>query len=124
MTYGGMDAVRATLGIALDAAVPLLILDLGQLAPDQRDDVRMRWARESADTIASKGDTQMFRTKTKGETAATFNALARGLAAGAYQPGGITFLDRHWEAAPTDPAARVAKPARPVETLSPGGGSL
>ncbi|WP_329013149.1 hypothetical protein OG271_03880 [Micromonospora rifamycinica] len=82
--------------IALQAAVPLWILDLAALPPALRDDRIRRWAADSADTVAHKGDILQFRGGKRGETAAVFNALARGIAAAAYLPGGITAFGEHW----------------------------
>ena len=75
----------------LQAAVPLFITELRGTSHWQR----VSLAREDAAQIAAHGDALMFRSK-KGETARSFNALARGLAIGAYQPGGITFAGQHW----------------------------
>lgn len=77
------------LPISLDAAVPLHIAELRTASQDDR----ARIARDSADTVASQGDVLQY-----GGTgcAQAFNALARGLAAAAYQPGGITYAGRHW----------------------------
>lgn len=92
-----MTAASDTLAIALEAAVPLWMLQLDELEPAERHDVMRAWATAGADAVASKGDTLMFKSA-RGETAATFNALARGLAALAFCPGGVTFAGRHWEA--------------------------
>ncbi|MBM0256372.1 hypothetical protein [Micromonospora sp. 4G55] len=81
--------------IGLDAAVPLWMLELAALPAGIRDERRMRWAAEAADAVAYQGHTLQYGGK-RGEAAKVFNALARGLAAGAYQPGGITFAGRHW----------------------------
>jgi hypothetical protein len=60
--------------------------------------LEQRIARASglADIIASQGDIILYRGGKKGETAKAFNAMAEGLAIGAYQPGGVTFLGEHW----------------------------
>ncbi|MEV5819253.1 hypothetical protein AB0L22_08770 [Micromonospora haikouensis] len=81
---------------ALEAAVPLHIMNLTQLHPNVRERVRTRWAADGVDEIAYRGDTLQFGSKKRGEAAAAFNALARALAAGAFQPGGITFCGLHW----------------------------
>lgn len=82
------------LPIALSAAVPLHIQELKRRPWDEIT----RIAHESADIVASKGDVLQFGGGKKGSTAAAFNALARGLAACAFAPGGITFLGLHFEA--------------------------
>lgn len=76
--------------ITLDAAVPLHILEMRDLTPHQRAAI----ARSAVDAIAHKGDALQYGGK-RGEAANAFNALARGLAAAAYQPGGIDFAGRH-----------------------------
>ncbi len=86
--------LRGLLQASLSAAVPLHIAELKRISWSEVE----RLARESAQIIAEKGDVIQFRSKKKGETAAAFNALARGLAAGAFVPGGIRFLDMHFEA--------------------------
>ncbi|WP_194821283.1 hypothetical protein [Micromonospora sp. S-DT3-3-22] len=122
--------------IALQAAVPLWILELAALPPAHRDDRIRRWAADSADTVAHKGDILQFRGGKRGETAAVFNALARGIAAAAHLPGGITAFGQHWcvnhsqcldadrqaadrpplPAADTEPAAPTYQ-GRPITTL-------
>jgi hypothetical protein len=77
---------------ALEVSVPLFIAELRGTSHWQR----VSLAREDADQIAAHGDALMFRGTKKGQAARSFNALARGLAIGAYQPGGITFAGRHW----------------------------
>jgi hypothetical protein len=87
------DTVREVLRIALSAAVPLHVMELQRLS----------WAEVSAsakacgDIIAEKGDVLQFRGKKRGESAKAFNALARGLAALSFAPGGVTFLGDHYE---------------------------
>lgn len=73
-----------TLAITLELAVPLHIDKLRRCDDQQR----MAIAQDSADVIAAHGDDLQYGGK---HCAETFNALARGLAAAAYQPGGITF---------------------------------
>jgi hypothetical protein len=82
------------LAVALSGAVPLWIAR-HKHTPSE---ARMARARELADIIASKGDLIMFKGGKKGETAAAFNALAEALALAAFQPGGVTFQDAHWDA--------------------------
>jgi hypothetical protein len=75
----------------LAVAVPMHIAELRALTTDQRLGI----ARECGQVIAEHGDDLMFRSK-PGRPAAAFNNLARGLAAAAYQPGGITFAGMHF----------------------------
>jgi hypothetical protein len=87
----GMDDLREHLKIALSAAVPLRIWEMR----DWSERRRIEETRGVADVIGCEGDLLMFGGK-RGETARVFNALAKGVAAAAYQPGGITFLGVHW----------------------------
>lgn len=80
------------LPIALSAAVPLWIEELRRLEPEQR----IARASGLADIIASQGDIILYRGGKKGESAKAFNALAEGLAIGAFQPGGVTAFGQHW----------------------------
>ncbi|WDZ87203.1 hypothetical protein [Micromonospora cathayae] len=84
------------LTIGLEAAVQLHMLTLRHMHPDLRDDLLARWAAEAGPEIGSKGDILQFRSSKRGETAAVFNHLARGLTALAHQPGGVTFAGMHW----------------------------
>jgi hypothetical protein len=79
---------------ALAVSVPLYIVQLRQVGADER----VRIAHECAQVIAEKGDVLQFRGGTKGESARAFNALAKGLAAAAFSPGGVRFLGDRWEA--------------------------
>jgi hypothetical protein len=81
---------------SLAAAVPLWIAEVSGWSTERR----LATARECADVVASKGDVLQFGGK-RGEAAEAFNALARGLACCAYQPGGITFMGDHYEAEET-----------------------
>lgn len=96
---------------SLSAAVPLWIEELRHLP----EEARMRLGRECAQVIAEKGDVIQFKSKKAGETAAAFNALAKGLACLAYVPGGVTFLGVHFEAAP----ARPPEPPARADALDP-----
>lgn len=78
-----------TLAITLLAAVPLHILQLRGYDAQQRIAI----AHQCADIVAAHGDDLQYG-GTHCRTA--FNALARGLAVAAYQPGGVTFADLHW----------------------------
>lgn len=127
---------------ALEATVPWWIEQLRGTSFGYRQGM----ARESVDIIGSQGDNILFRASKPGETARAFNALARGLAILALQPGGVTALGlsfcathprTHWTAPGPCPdcvaeesgrpaeAAPAAEPARPrVTTIQPAGGVL
>lgn len=75
----------------LQAAVPIWIADMRSWPEEQR----LEAAREAGQYIAEHGDDLMFRSK-PGRSKDAFNQLARGLAAAAYQPGGITFAGMHF----------------------------
>jgi hypothetical protein len=80
---------------ALQAAVPLWV----QRFRDEKrtlDEV-IAIGRECGDTVAQKGDVLQFGGKGCAEA---FNALAQGLAASSFVPGGVTFLGLHWESKP------------------------
>ena len=79
------------LPIALQAVVPLWIGRVRAMTPRQRQ----ARAAELGQVIAGRGDSILFRGK-RGQSAAVFNALAEGLAIGAFQPGGVTAFGCHW----------------------------
>lgn len=79
----------------LRLAVPMWIDQLRHLDESPRDRRIQAWARDAVDPIASRADALQFGGK-KGEAAEVFNHLARGLAATAFQPGGVTFAGVHW----------------------------
>jgi hypothetical protein len=91
--FGGDDPTSRLL-IALNAAVPLWIHEMRHWGQDER----ISLAHSLAQTVASKGDALQFGSKRKGETAEVFNCTAKGIAALAYQPGGVDFCGVHWEA--------------------------
>lgn len=87
--------------MSLEAAVPLRMAELATLDPEDREPMIREWAALAADLVSQNGDQLMFRTPVgQGQpgTAAVFNALAKGLAALAYQPGGVRFHGAHWDA--------------------------
>ena len=96
------DSVREHLRICLWAAVPLHVIELR----------RRPWlelqklATEAAQIVAEKGDIIRYRSKKKGETAAAFNSLARGIAILSFCPGGVKFLDDRYENEHDDTSAR------------------
>jgi hypothetical protein len=82
--------------------VPLDIAALRAMRADLREQLRLRWAAEAAEAIAHKGDVLQYGGK-RGEAADVFNHLAKGLAAAAFQPGGVTFAGLHFECVAEDP---------------------
>lgn len=76
----------------LAVAVPMWIERL-RLLPSFADVQRI--AHESGLAIAEKGDVLQFGGKGCKDA---FNAVARGLACGAFAPGGVRYLGEHWEA--------------------------
>lgn len=84
----------------------LLVVNLSCAVPIWIDHMRAwPWAdvaakvRECSQIIAAKGDVLQFG----GDGAAeAFNALAQGLAALSFAPGGVTAFGEHWEATHPD----------------------
>lgn len=93
--------MKELLRITLQVAVPLHVIELARRPFHEV----VAAGRETADVVASKGDALQFGGR-PGEATKAFNALALGLAALAYCPGGVTFLGDHWEA--VHPEARVS----------------
>jgi len=87
-----MDTADSLLSIALSAAVPLWI---AQVRPNI--DAHIADAPRIAQVIAEKGDILQYRSKKKGESAAAFNDLAKGIAILSFMPGGVTCFGQHWE---------------------------
>lgn len=85
-------AKHPLLAPALQIAVPVEIRKLRR-CPDKE---RQQLASECGQVITEHGDDLLYASKKKGDTARAFNALAKGLAALAYQPGGVTFAGLHW----------------------------
>lgn len=77
---------------ALGAAVPLHVAELQSLSYDEV----LEEAQRASAIVAEKGDIIQYRAKKTGETAKAFNALARGLAALSFSPGGVKFLGERW----------------------------
>ena len=88
---GPSPQAQDLLRLTLSAAVPLHAAELARMPYAEV----LRVARECAQVVAEKGDIIQWRSKRKGETAAAFNALARGLAAASFSPGGVVFLGEH-----------------------------
>lgn len=78
---------EALLAAALGAAVPLWVDQI--VREDWSDERRRREAEECSTVVASKGDVILYKGAKKGETAAAFNALAKGVALLSFQVGGV-----------------------------------
>ncbi|MFV2094849.1 hypothetical protein ACFHW1_05070 [Micromonospora sp. LOL_014] len=131
---------------SLQATVPWLVRDLQRLPAKVRARRIDQWAAAAVDQVGHRGDILQFRGGKPGETAQVWTALARGLAAAAMAPGGITFMGQHWcadhticdkamEALATEAALDAIGPihgpdplptldGRPVATIQPAGGVL
>ena len=83
------DHIKSTLVVSLEVAVPLWVerIRAGEVVD----------APSIAQTIAEKGDVLMFGSKRKGEQAAVFNELAKGIAMLSFCPGGVTTFGLHFE---------------------------
>ncbi len=90
----GSELLMMTLALA----VPIAIEDAKRMP---LADVQQA-AREASVTIGAKGDVLQFGGGKKGEAAAAFAALARGLAALSFQPGGVKFNGTEWIAVHPD----------------------
>lgn len=101
-----MSSAEGLLPAALAVAVPLHIEEL-RTWPWARVQAAVR---ESAGHLAAKGDNVLYRGARWGETAAAFNALARGIAACAFAPGGVRTAWGRWEARHPDLAPEAAQP--------------
>lgn len=89
------ETTRLLLAGMLSLAVPLWIEAMRNWSEEER----MEYGRKCADIVAEKGDVILYRGK-KGESAAAFNALAEGVAALAFAPGGVSIFGLHFEARP------------------------
>lgn len=114
-------------------AVPLRMASQARWSDEERAEA----AHRAAQIVAEHGDILMYGGSRKGEAAKAFAALAEGLAAAAYQPGGVRFAGMHWcvdhdacLAAEAEAAAfpelqeRSAPAGRPVEDVPLSGGVL
>lgn len=81
--------------IGLQAAVPLRIHELCAMPPRRRSEIMQAWRADAVDAIGHRGDALQFGGK-RGQAAAVFNDLARGLAVLAHAPGGVQFAGLHW----------------------------
>jgi hypothetical protein len=105
--------VSTLLSIALSAAVPLRIAEIQQHGHDAWWATVQAKREEWVAAIAHKGDILMFRGGKKGESAAVFNLTAEALAHLAFCPGGVTFMDQHFEAQFDPPICQGCK--KPIE---------
>jgi hypothetical protein len=101
--------VSSHLATSLSAAVPLWVEEFVQKGMSL-DEVFVV-AKGSAQVIAEKGDLILFRSKKHGETASAFNALAKGIAALSFVPGGVTTFGQHFETDPSRLSATNGAPA-------------
>lgn len=85
------DPRNVTLVETLALTVPLWMWELRNHTDAQRAAI----AKRCGAMVAERGDALQFGGK-KGAPTQVFNALAEGIAAAAFQPGGITFAGRHW----------------------------
>jgi hypothetical protein len=92
---GRPETQRSILIETLAMAVPLWIDRLAGELAGRRSEQMISWASDAADAVASHGDVLLYGGK-RGEAAVVFNAMARGLAALAFCPGGVTFLGIRW----------------------------
>ncbi len=96
----GLTQRQARLLAALDGQVPLFMLEIRDWTFEQRK----AWL--DVEAITNTADVLQYGSgprRTKDERDASIralNALAYGLAVGAYQPGGMDFAGRHWCAEP------------------------
>lgn len=88
-----LDEAFSLLKSAISAAVPLWIEEFKSLSFDERQEI----AKQASQEIAEHGDLILYKSKKKGETAKAFNELARGIAALAFCPGGVTFMGMKFE---------------------------
>ena len=79
----------------LDKAVRRWIDELAALPSGRRRAVCRRWAAEAGPAVMSGGDVLRYGDK-PAKVAAVFNHVARGLAALATAPGGVTWMGMHW----------------------------
>ena len=120
-----MTDANVALTATLQLAVPLWIAQLQQLAGDTRHEQARAWAEAAIDPVCSRADILLYRGGKKGQAAEVFNHLARGLAALAHAPGGVTFAGLHWCTDPHPPVPcpnqTAAGARRPVNDVDTGG---
>lgn len=87
------ESNEALLKSVLSVAVPMWVERLQSMP---WPDVEYR-AKGCGQYVAEHGDVILYRSKKKGESAKAFNYLAQGLAALSFLPGGVHFLELHFE---------------------------
>lgn len=80
----------------LTVAVKLWMDELCVLSIPVRRAIVRRWARDAATLLSERGDIVRYGGAARGKVAEAFNHMARGLAALAFCPGGVTFADIHF----------------------------
>jgi hypothetical protein len=90
-----MSSNNPHLGTFLSAAVPLRIRDLQSRGGPSKED--MESLREYSKLLGEHGESLLFKSKKKGETAQMANGLASAVAILSFVPGGLTLFDQHWE---------------------------
>ncbi len=90
------SSAQTILPVALSAAVPLWIHEIYERGGPTGGD----WTRLPAvgRLLAERGDCLLYPSPRAGETANLFNALAEALALLAFQPGGVSFGEQHFDA--------------------------
>lgn len=83
--------------IHLEVPVALNIAHLLTLPKTHREYCISTWPQQAGHTLGHLGDTLQFKPKKPGRPAEAFSALARGIAAAAFLPGGITVGGRTWD---------------------------
>jgi hypothetical protein len=107
---------HALLGHAIDPTVTVYINQLREMDPPIRDTVLHSWREDAAGLTEVHDHPELHTGKTKAQTARIYDQLARGLAADAHRPGGVTFAGRHWCTQP-HPDCPNRTPDAPVEPL-------
>lgn len=83
--------------LALQVAVPLRMAELSRMTPYQRAGAIAVWREHGEEVVAYEGDHLLVaHPQARGDSAKAFNRMARGLAAMAYAPGGVSFAGLHW----------------------------
>lgn len=92
----GVGEARSLARLSLELAVPQAIAELAEVPGP----VRLALARDCAAELAVHGNA-LWITRRVATSDAGLTWLARGLAALAYEPGGVRFLGLHWDATVT-----------------------
>lgn len=96
VSWNDFSHSESVLMATLESAVPLRVAELAQMSAAGREEQIRAWADAAAQPLHEEADILMCGGGKRGQAAKVFNHLARALAAGAYQPGGVTFNGRHW----------------------------